>query len=41
MVSIAVWVIARMKQRQIAASLEDGFDPGPPVLVPAPLKPGA
>jgi predicted MFS family arabinose efflux permease len=41
MVSCAVWVMARMKQRQIAASLEDGADAGPRELVPAPVKPGA
>ena len=41
MVSVSVWVVARTKQRQIAASLEDGADAGVPELVTASVKPGA
>jgi MFS family permease len=41
MVSCSVWVAARLKQRQIALSLEDVADSARPSLVPAPLKPGA
>jgi hypothetical protein len=33
--------MARLKQRQIAASLEDSADGDAPELVPAPAKPGA
>jgi predicted MFS family arabinose efflux permease len=40
MVSIAVWVMARMKQGQIAASLEDFGESGAPELVPTPAKRG-
>jgi len=41
MVSCIFWVIARLKQRQIAAALEDGAPETAPELVAAPVKPGA
>src|SRR6185437_3873458 len=40
MVSCSVWVMARLKQRQIALWLEDGAPAAPPLL-PAPIKPSA